>query len=60
MDQKEEITSGAECSGGRMDGRVDGTHTGDVPTTELGQRSEATEEGCAFAVTKLNGVVEIK
>ena len=42
-----------------MDGRVDGTHTGDVPTTELGQRSERDAE-CAFVVTKLNGIVVIK
>ena len=59
MDQKEEITS-EECRvQGREDGRVDGTHTGDVPTTELGQRSERDAE-CAFVVTKLNGIVVIK
>ena len=54
--------SGAECRQRREDGRVDGTQSGDVPTTELGQRSELRQRrdaGCASVVTKLNGVVVV-
>ena len=53
LDQKEEITSEWCRVQGTEDGRdrrVDGTHTGDVPTMELGQRSEARDGGMRDAL----------